>query len=108
MALVACRECGTEISDQAAACPKCGAPPKLTAKSLLKKPILIAAVVLGFVVLVSGVFFREDIEEAYEGWMNPTSRYCQETRALQIALFCADKVILPGSPSDRALRSGRE
>lgn len=26
MALVACTECGTEISDKAAACPKCGAP----------------------------------------------------------------------------------
>lgn len=27
MALVACGECGREISDKAAACPQCGAPP---------------------------------------------------------------------------------
>ncbi|GEM_PF-1743372 len=26
MALVSCKECGKEISDQAAACPSCGAP----------------------------------------------------------------------------------
>lgn len=28
MALVNCHECGNEMSDQAAACPKCGAPLK--------------------------------------------------------------------------------
>lgn len=28
MALVPCRECGTEISSKAKACPKCGAKPK--------------------------------------------------------------------------------
>jgi hypothetical protein len=27
MALVKCEECGTEVSDKAAQCPKCGAPP---------------------------------------------------------------------------------
>lgn len=27
MALVACKDCKTEMSDQAKACPKCGAPP---------------------------------------------------------------------------------
>jgi RNA polymerase subunit RPABC4/transcription elongation factor Spt4 len=26
MALIKCKDCGTEISDAAAACPKCGAP----------------------------------------------------------------------------------
>jgi len=26
MALIACMECGAEISDKAAACPKCGCP----------------------------------------------------------------------------------
>lgn len=33
MALIACTECGTQISDKAAACVKCGAPVKpLTVK----------------------------------------------------------------------------
>jgi hypothetical protein len=32
MALVACKECGKEMSDQAAACPGCGAPPKPVSK----------------------------------------------------------------------------
>jgi hypothetical protein len=29
MSLVRCGECGRDVSDQAAACPNCGAPPKL-------------------------------------------------------------------------------
>ena len=29
MALIACRECGRQISDQAATCPQCGAPVKV-------------------------------------------------------------------------------
>lgn len=28
MALIKCAECGNDVSDQAAACPKCGAPPR--------------------------------------------------------------------------------
>ncbi len=30
MALIKCTECGREVSDRAAACPGCGAPPKST------------------------------------------------------------------------------
>jgi len=29
MALIKCTECGKEVSDKAAACPGCGAPPPL-------------------------------------------------------------------------------
>lgn len=32
MALVKCKECGTDISDKAGACPKCGAPAKAPTK----------------------------------------------------------------------------
>ena len=32
MALIKCEECGTDISDKAAACPGCGAPVSLTAR----------------------------------------------------------------------------
>lgn len=31
MAIVKCRECGADVSDEAAACPKCGAKPHMTA-----------------------------------------------------------------------------
>ena len=33
MALIKCRECGTEISDKAASCVKCGAPVKKKSKT---------------------------------------------------------------------------
>lgn len=35
MALIACRECGREVSDQAAACPGCGAPPLGTSATIV-------------------------------------------------------------------------
>lgn len=42
MALIACAECGKEISDKAAACPGCGAPvktrPQPTLDSFLAMP----------------------------------------------------------------------
>lgn len=33
MALITCKECGKQVSDQAASCPHCGAPVKATAPS---------------------------------------------------------------------------
>ena len=103
MALVACRECGTEISDQALACPKCGAPPKLTVKRLLKKPIVAVAIVLGLVffgrwhILQRG--YRRSLRKLGDLAVLPRDIPC-EARVLR-----ADKVILPGSPSDCALGS---
>lgn len=32
MALINCSECGAQVSDKAAACPQCGAPPAAAAK----------------------------------------------------------------------------
>jgi hypothetical protein len=39
MALVKCKECGTEVSDKATACPKCACP--ISAMSAEKKPATI-------------------------------------------------------------------
>ena len=54
MALIKCKECGKDISDQAASCPNCGAP---TAKTIPKKeqktsPITWAAAIAIIVGLV--------------------------------------------------------
>lgn len=38
MALIQCRECGREISDQAATCPGCGAPPPKAAPAPKQQP----------------------------------------------------------------------
>ena len=42
MALVHCRECGKQISDQAAACPGCGAPIK-DRSSTASAPVVVIA-----------------------------------------------------------------
>jgi hypothetical protein len=49
MALIKCRECGTEISNKAAACVKCGAPLKVKGKTGCL-PVLAGLLVLGFVI----------------------------------------------------------
>lgn len=49
MALVPCRECGQQVSTEAAACPKCGAKPK---QPIGRLPV-IAGLILGGYVLTS-------------------------------------------------------
>lgn len=60
MALIACTECGTQISDKAAACIKCGAPVKPPAG---KQPLVTtqqtskgfkAAQAVGVIMMVAG------------------------------------------------------
>jgi len=50
MALIKCRECGKEISTEAAACPSCGAPPAVTAKVQKKSSALGWIIMLGITV----------------------------------------------------------
>lgn len=52
MALIKCHECGKEISDQARACPGCGAKPKKDRAGLYSA---IVAVVAGFVLYAVSV-----------------------------------------------------
>lgn len=48
MALIKCSECGTEVSDKASSCPKCGAPIAKSAQTESSTPILgIVSVGLG-------------------------------------------------------------
>lgn len=53
MALVACRECGHQVSTEANACPKCGARVPRT-KWWLWVPIGLVAAFLGFGAMVGG------------------------------------------------------
>ena len=53
MALIQCRECGKEVSDQAETCPNCGI--KTPSKEKRKKKLIITAVTTVFIVsLVAG------------------------------------------------------
>ena len=56
VALVTCLECGTEVSNAAAACPKCGHPVKATpAGGLnLKDPVHVVGIAL-VVIIVFGI-----------------------------------------------------
>jgi len=42
MALIACPDCGTEVSDKAESCPKCSRPhPALADRNLVRRPSLL-------------------------------------------------------------------
>jgi len=57
MALTKCKECGTEVSKSATACPKCGAP-------LKKKTSLFTwLVIIGIVLIVIGFVSQPSKEE---------------------------------------------
>lgn len=74
MALITCRECGHQVSDQAAACPSCGAPvervpsPILTPSSVSQNPSNAASVGKAFLILVGlgvGFVILASINEHY-------------------------------------------
>ena len=74
MALINCRECGKEISDQAKVCPNCGCPVKREKAKLninlnkyrkLAVPALVIVVILIAVLIVSGSL-NADEQYAYE------------------------------------------
>lgn len=52
MALITCRECGHSISDQARACPQCGAPAPSRARERTRKAETAALLVAGLGVLL--------------------------------------------------------
>ena len=59
MALIKCHECSNQISDQAATCPHCGAPPKKQAPRLVdefKKPVKAKNIVAAAIVILVGAW----------------------------------------------------
>lgn len=59
MALVSCNECGSEISDKAAACPKCGNPMGIEAPKAtkVKADVGYNIVLVGGIVVIALTFF---------------------------------------------------
>lgn len=50
MGLIKCKECGKEISDQAAACPHCGAKPSIDTSRI--SALFVSAAILLFVIII--------------------------------------------------------
>ena len=52
MALINCHECGNQVSDNAVACPKCGAPVLVRIRRRRKTRLILLAIELVFVAVV--------------------------------------------------------
>lgn len=75
MALIKCRECGSEISSRAESCPHCGAKTRFGINEGEKKEINTATVVLLLVSVVGTILFFsgimtmiEDINQYHNSW----------------------------------------
>lgn len=65
MSLISCRECNEQISDQAAACPKCGAQlPKAKAQNFLVKIVLIGVILVAAFFAMDAMFSTNKREQA--------------------------------------------
>ena len=51
MALIACKECSAQVSDQAIACPSCGARPPKTPRSAGSKAVLYTLLSIPLIIL---------------------------------------------------------
>lgn len=67
MALIKCVECGTEMSDAAAACPKCGHPLKATPAGGINTsdPVHFIGIVVAVIILLGIVVFA--VQQCNEG-----------------------------------------
>lgn len=65
MALINCRECNEQISDQAASCPKCGAQlPKTKTLNFLVKIVLIGVILITAFFALDAIFTTEEYKRA--------------------------------------------
>ncbi len=65
MALINCRECNEQISDQAISCPKCGAQlPKTKTQNFLVKIVLIGVILVTAFFVMDAMFGTKGIEQA--------------------------------------------
>ena len=87
MSLVKCKECGADISSDAAACPHCGKPlaptvrPKPQQKTSGCLVILLAIVVIGIIASIDGK--KERVERTmHANSMFAQGRFCEAVQGL--------------------------
>lgn len=95
MALIKCRECGSEVSSKAKACPQCGAQVRrdgLGCGSLL--------FVLFVVVLLAGVLGEDESSTSVEGGDVPVDAVCESDSCLADK-YMVDAVVACKRPIER-------
>ncbi|MES2973404.1 MAG: zinc ribbon domain-containing protein [Pseudomonadota bacterium] len=103
MALIACGECGKEISDKAAACPHCGAPlaaPTATPMLVLEPPP--KSSVWGWVLGIAGVLVVAFFGLGFAASNSPDGQEKQRARDV-IALCWSDYERKSASPSTKTV-----
>lgn len=123
MALIKCSECGNEISDKAAACPKCGAPaPGAPAKAPAPAPAPAAPVKkpptqygcgsLILLLLIGGAVFSSFLDRraptASQSAVNaPPSPEQQLREAARAALALAERAVRAGLKDPESAKFGK-
>jgi hypothetical protein len=79
--MISCYECPAEISDQARACPKCGAPSRSIRKSdffdenVSLKVFCLISFLASLMLLILGIVADAEDKEAYNEWKDCKSIY---------------------------------
>jgi len=79
--MILCYECNAEISDQAQACPKCGAPSRNFRKSdffdenVSLKVFCLISFLASLILLILGIVADAEDKEAYNEWADCRSIY---------------------------------
>lgn len=83
MALITCGECSKEISDQAAACPSCGAPRKGSPKQQDAKPAKSSLGAVKWLIAIMFGIFVFNVATDYQDYSGSTSKAAQKTRTAE-------------------------
>ena len=102
MALINCAECGNQVSDSAASCPKCGAPvaamlspatrPQARIRAVTFTPMAVAAIVAAVIfVLVMVIVVRAQQQRPDRAWADSQATDAARTKDRRAVEYCDDR-----------------
>jgi len=102
MALIKCRECGKDVSTEAAACPNCGAPVVQVAKATVAKKANKHSNIIGtfFLAIVAAVAIAQCTKDDKKADAKPAAQECSkddlqcngDKAIVAVGVYCKDPI----------------
>ncbi|HEL3748651.1 TPA: zinc ribbon domain-containing protein [Stenotrophomonas maltophilia] len=101
MALIECAECGNQVSDKAAACPRCGAPVNAAptikahipppARAVTFTPMTVGAIILAVVAVFSLALFVRGFQRSNGAWSQSQDTANEQAKDRRTIEFCEER-----------------
>ncbi|MCJ8032942.1 zinc-ribbon domain-containing protein [Staphylococcus aureus] len=101
MALINCAECGNQVSDKAATCPRCGAPVIVApaanvripppARAVTFTPMTVGAIVIAVVVVFCLALFVRGFQQSDGAWSQSQASADQQAKDRRAVRYCEDR-----------------